>query len=83
VRTVTAGNAQLLRAVRTVTADRSNEQMSRKYVSASRMTVTQNQDHSFAMGLADLAVVSCTVTTDQHNAVNLATVFLAQTLQSH
>ena len=83
MRTVTAGNAQLLRAVRTVTADRSNEQMSRKYVSASRMTVTQNQDHSFAMGLADLAVVSCTVTTDQHNAVNLATVFLAQTLQSH
>lgn len=46
---------KLLRAVRTVTADRSNEQMSRKYVSAPRTTVTHNQNHSFAMGLTDLA----------------------------
>jgi hypothetical protein len=67
---------------RAVTADRSNGQMSRKYVFASRKTVTQNQDPSFAMGLADLAVVSCTVTRDQYSAVCLVTVFLEQTLQS-
>jgi hypothetical protein len=70
------------RQVRTVTADSSNGQMSQKYVNASRKTVTQNQDPSFAMGLTDLAVVSRTVARDQYNAVYLATVFLVQTLQS-
>ena len=74
---VTAGSArsycgqcaQLLRTVRTVTADRSNVHMSRKYVFGSRKTMTQNQDPSFAMGLTDVAVVSCNVSRDQYNAV--------------
>jgi hypothetical protein len=90
VRTVTTDSensycgqcAQLPWTVRTVTGDRSNGQMSRRYVFSSRKTITQTQDPSFAMDLADLAVVGCTVTRDQYNAVCLATVFLVQTLQS-